>query len=624
MTILDIPVWTIPPDWASVVTEGLEWLTEVMASATGAEQRQALRLSPRRHVEFTVSVTGQWRTYFDALMTTAFQDRLYLPLWFESAKTVQPIAAGGTWLTVQGTRAELASSLRLFLQGPKPYQFEIVEVSGSYFQNGQTIFSLTTGTTGTWGRGTKVYPVKVAMFSAQPMPNRLSDQALTSDMQFQILETNDWTGDASLPTYRGVPVLEIVTNETDSQAVGYDRITAISDNTTGVPVILDIAGIPFQKHTPNGFFSGHFNADRLRSTFYALKGRCKPAWLVSPAADFTLTAPASIGGASITVDRSGFSDLGTPVAGRQDIRILMRSGDAWFHRITGSALAGTDHETLNLSPALAASLTLANVRRISFMGLGRLDQDRIDLVHQTDNDGICRVAAATKMVPDLRTASDWEPPSLQYILQDGSGCGPAFPGQLWARINNLPWNDNPSASPSFGVGGLDITAITGDLFPLVGFNTGFLSGSAKANFGADLTALPFNEPVPVRVRAWDVAGGTVWNPADKNASISLADGNLTAGLGSEITGAYVRATTSTGGPSRLAYYEVTLTAAAQDTFVGFANATFNLSQPLFGPDPTGSVWVKNDRQIWLNGAPTGIILAGSIGDGDTISLVVYR
>lgn len=71
-------------------------------------------------------------------------------------------------------------------------------------------------------------------------------------------------------------------------------------------------------------------------------------------------------------------------------------------------------------------------------------------------------------------------------------------------------------------------------------------------------------------------GGTTWNPADKNANVSLSNGNLTAtGTASGFEG--VRGTTNTVSSKK--YFEISFSAAADITQVGVAigNASASLS-----------------------------------------------
>lgn len=445
MAIRTLPVWTIPPNWSSPVIEGLGWLTSILASVQAAEQRQQLRVSPRKSLEFIVQASGRQRTYFDALLSAEFQTEFYLPIWYEVGRMTRAVAPGETWLIVEGARQELSETSILFLQGPEPYLFELVEVDTSSTLDGKTTFSLTAGFVNAWPRGTKIYPAKSAMLSEQPSFQRLNDRTISASLGFVITEPNDWDHDAGLDTYLSFPVVSFEINEGDNQSGGYARVSTDVDNQTGIPVRQDIAGIPFFKTTSAGFFSGRTNTDQFRSLLYALKGRLSAAWFVSPNSDFTLAAPASTGAASLVVERSGFSDLGTPVAGREDIRILTRGGGTSFHRITGSALLSETHESLNISPVLPGGLSLVATKRISFMSLGRLDQDRVDLTHVTDQDGVCSFSIVTKAVPDLRIATDWTPPALLYaemgdcseIAAHGDYYNPTLISSFPATVNQV-------------------------------------------------------------------------------------------------------------------------------------------------------------------------------------------
>jgi hypothetical protein len=67
----DLPVWSIKPNWVNGIREKLSWLTDVLASSYGTEQRRALRLSPRREFEMTFNPVDEARSYFDLFLAQA-------------------------------------------------------------------------------------------------------------------------------------------------------------------------------------------------------------------------------------------------------------------------------------------------------------------------------------------------------------------------------------------------------------------------------------------------------------------------------------------------------------------------------------------------------------------------
>lgn len=615
MALLPIPVWTVPPDWATNVVEDLEWLTGVFGSVSGAEQRQKLRLSPRRSFEFTVTAMDVWRTYLDALLSATVQDKFYLPVWTEVSSLTAAASLDDTVINVRGSRTELTAAGVLILRGDAPYEYALVEVTSVSAIGDNTQFMLADPLEFDWQRGTRVHPVVVARLTQQPQYTRLSDDVAQAALRFDLVQANDWSGAITVPTYRDFPVMEIETNESDTQGGSYFRLMDTVDNAVGIPFRRDLAGMGFPIINSVNFVYGRADNEALRSLLYSLQGRLAAFWTVFPSSDFKIHAPFLSSDTQITVKRNGFTDLGGPTVGRQDIRIKLRDGTSIYRRVVSSSILGDGiTERLVLDSAFGVDATPREVARISFMALARLDQDLVQLTHMTDSDGTCSVSFAIKAVPDLRTGDDWFPPP--FPLSNEGDCGPTVPGRMWVRRNNGLWNNDPAANPSFGDGGIDISILGGPIWPAAGMDTGFFGGGPQTtNFGGS----PFHDTVPPRAAAWGVVA--TWNPSDASSGITLSGGNLTLSGGGEETGKCVRATSSSSSQFGLRYYEVTMTALSQGLIYGFANAAFNLEQGSGvngAPDFAG---VRGDGAIIVNGGSAGAI--GALSPGDTLSLVVY-
>jgi hypothetical protein len=82
----DLPVWTIKPNWANGIRETLSWLTDVLASTYGPEQRRALRLSPRREFEMTFNPIDAVRSYFDLWLHRMGSFEFMVPLFHDAGR----------------------------------------------------------------------------------------------------------------------------------------------------------------------------------------------------------------------------------------------------------------------------------------------------------------------------------------------------------------------------------------------------------------------------------------------------------------------------------------------------------------------------------------------------------
>ncbi len=114
------------------------------------------------------------------------------------------------------------------------------------------------------------------------------------------------------------------------------------------------------------------------------------------------------------------------------------------------------------------------------------------------------------------------------------------------------------------------------------------------------------------------AATTTWNPSDKNANITLSNGNLTA------TNTFVVAFQSLRAVAAHSigkyYFESHIDAMTATTVYGIGNATASLSN-FTGSDLNSIGWNPNGGDIYLNGSNFGPNIQGAV-TGDTVSIAV--
>lgn len=109
--------------------------------------------------------------------------------------------------------------------------------------------------------------------------------------------------------------------------------------------------------------------------------------------------------------------------------------------------------------------------------------------------------------------------------------------KIWGRVGRGIWSGT-SGDPATNTGGNDITSVvSGNVFPAWSPFNGSVSTMNCGN-------LPFEMDVPSGFTGWDMSGATTWDSGNKDASITLSNGNLTATGTASSAWKSVRGTTS--------------------------------------------------------------------------------
>lgn len=379
-----IIAFTLTPDWADGVTERLAWLTDVMTSPTGDEQRRALRIAPRRAFEAKLIAEGRERSLLDMALF-GWGGRLFaLPIWPDQQWLPTDVALGATSIACDPTDRDFKIGGLALLRGATAFDYEAVEVKAI----APTALTLARPTQRAWPAGTRLFPTRSAQLLQQPTPKRVTDRLATAEVEFTIMEACDWPSVMPATLYRGLPVLETRPEESEDLTAGYQRLQLLLDNQAGIPVLTDTAERAFAVQGHRWLLSGRREQAAFRSLLYALAGRHKAIWLPTHADDLQLVARVAADATTIDVDNVAYTRFANALPGRRDIRIELVDGSVLHRRIMAATEIGADVERLVLDASLGRIVDVADVGRISFMALCRLDQDEIELHHETDSDGV--------------------------------------------------------------------------------------------------------------------------------------------------------------------------------------------------------------------------------------------
>ena len=378
-----VVAWTSSPDWSNVVTEKLEWKTDILRTWSGAEQRRALRISPRRSFQYTSTVSDQERKLAETRLFAWTSHEWALPIWPDGQYLSVAISQGaGTISCKTANRDFVDGGLAIVMTSAAAY--EIVQVTT--VSDDSLLLSI--GTQKAWAVGARLYPVKLARTLENPKITRLSGKDASIDGTFTLVDISDWDTD-SVTTYRGYPVLEDSPDSETGQDAEYQRYTSTVDADTNLAIAVDDrAGVGFPQVAHSWWINGASAMAKFRALMYTLKGCQGEIWVPTYQADIRITADVTAGASVLSIEAMDFAVHLDSVQNRRDIRLELMGGTVYYRRVNGASQQDDGTELISLSESLPVDIPSASVRRISFMTLSRLSSDTVEIQHLQDNSGL--------------------------------------------------------------------------------------------------------------------------------------------------------------------------------------------------------------------------------------------
>lgn len=426
--------FSFQPNWSEPITERLSWLTAVMQSRSGAEQRQALRLTPRRQFDISVMPYGQERSYFDAILARNGGGTWNVPIPHEEIN-VGSVAAGQTTFYFPTAYRELSVGTKLLVRGSWS-RSEIVEVTS------MEDTSVTTTPTVLAYDAASLTPTFVGVISDVVTASRPTARVYTATVRFTSLEAAFWPSYVP-PVYTpfgyivqavgdnaSFPFWSIPPNAVNELDYGYERSWSVVDGDTSLPVYVDKAKRQFTSQKYEFFLVGSKERQDFRNMLYALRGKLYPVWMPTfndDLADTYFSYPDPLGlGAALAPGREWcvrFKLDGTPELVGPDPSIVRM-------RAVGS-FAGVPPEQYSGS----------SFSRSCFVSLKRLDVDDIEIQHYATLDGVATCSVLFRDAPYLRRegAQDVAPQTYpDAIYHHGGG----------SSGDEIPTNDVSADAPT--------------------------------------------------------------------------------------------------------------------------------------------------------------------------------
>lgn len=184
-----VRLWPFPPNWSSPVVDTIEYMTEVLVSRNGKEQRIAYREVPRRSREFSIlESTADFRTFFAQM--AAFQGDVYVIPDVVRSVNVTAGLAGGTaddTITVDAAADWLVAGYPVVLSYNKTYGLYLIDSVDSV----GTGITFTTAEQEVWPAGTRVHPGLVSYLTDALSTNERTNNTIEAGLRFDVIPLSE-------------------------------------------------------------------------------------------------------------------------------------------------------------------------------------------------------------------------------------------------------------------------------------------------------------------------------------------------------------------------------------------------------------------------------------------------
>lgn len=363
-----VPLW--PED---DITETFEWLTDVLTTWTGIEQRIKLRNNPRRGLQFTLWPTTDAEAQLIDNVINYYRSVPWLvPIYSEFMRSTTIPLTGDYTIYVDTTHMSLVvgNSCMIFYDDNRTRQTLVI---GSFTTTSITFtiaMAVPSGTTIVY-----VCPTQKSRFKSTPEKTRQSgtqdyfnlDFISNVDPIIPILTTFDTYGNYDIFLYKSYLY------DSSTQKVTYEKVVSEVDYKTGTvywdsPVSYTSEAIEIQ-----ALCLTYDEAFYIRDFLMTRQGKVVPFWYPLYNSHMNLNTNIISGNSTVIVD-----DCNYYLFNSSDIKkhIFMELNDGTkFYREIESIISSEYSEIITVTESFNQNISTSDIKTLCFLGLFRLNED---------------------------------------------------------------------------------------------------------------------------------------------------------------------------------------------------------------------------------------------------------
>jgi hypothetical protein len=377
ITGVRIVAWTWEANWQQPVVEKPEWVTDVIESENGNEQRRQLRAAPRVTWEFQFDIEGDQRRFFENVIY-AWGARVWaVPVMQDLQYLTQGVAAGLDVIPAQTEGYDFREDgLAILIYNGKYESIEVQSIT-------PTQLTIHRPLAFTWPRGTRLYPARSARMLDPRAFGRPHRNYVQGTARFKSVEEIALPELTDEHVYRGYPVMAVAPNWRDAPEIDYRRKLIERSFGTGQDDIRDIADIPLPVQTWRWTALSRADAVYMKRWLWTRRGRARAIWVPTFAEDMVLLSTISISSSLMVLKAAGLVHFAAGGVHRRDVRIKLHDGTVFYRRLSDFVTIDDESERVTMNAPLGREVRPDEIEAISWLTLLRLDTDGPEIAWQT-------------------------------------------------------------------------------------------------------------------------------------------------------------------------------------------------------------------------------------------------
>ena len=380
ITLNRIVLFPVRPEVPYV--EKLQFLTDIIRSATGEEQRIALRKNPRQLFEWNVRTdNGDWDQQRLNVLMYDWQQRTWgIPMWHEQTMLTAAATAGDTVINVGSTANadyRVGGLAMVFVDGQS---FDVQTIAAV----GASTITFENPLIGSYPADTVVAPLRAGFMKRRTDASRWRSGDMNLRVSFTCTDNDSDLADISgLDSYNGKVLLDecnVMTGDTIGES--YEKDIIVLDNLTGT--ISQESPWDYAKRGSSLTLYSNTKAQTWtwRQFLHAMKGRQVSFYVPTFNKDMTPTAALVSAAQDLVIENIGYVQFIDRKPNKKHIQVVLTDGTTIEREISSASETSTSIETLTMTDTWGQDVAVEDIERISFLEEVRYNSDEITIRHE--------------------------------------------------------------------------------------------------------------------------------------------------------------------------------------------------------------------------------------------------